>query len=111
MTEVVTLPMRHRLRVVHERAPGVAEVIDLPRRTVGEMAAEAIAQIERQSKAAEAGREAVRAVELMRHQLDLIVNQCIQLARMYDAQGAANTGQLMIGIAEGARDKMVSALR
>ena len=43
MTDVITMPRRTATLRLVERAPGIAEVIEMPRKTVGEMAAEAIA--------------------------------------------------------------------
>lgn len=110
MTDIVTLPGRSRLRVV-QRCAGIAEVIEMPRKSVGEMAAEAIAQIERQSQQAEAQRESIRTVELMRYQMELLSNQCIHLAKMYEAQGADNMPERMMSVIDGAREKMVAAFK
>lgn len=110
MTEVITMPRRTALRLV-ERAPGIAEVIEMPRKTVGEMAADAIAEIERQSRAAEAHRESIRAVDIVRMEMTLLVDKCIHLARVYDTQGADHTAERMISVISAAHDRVRDALK
>ena len=107
--DVITMP-RRTLRLV-ERAPGIAEVIDMPRRTVGEMAAAAIAEIDRQSRAAEAHRESIRAIEIVRMEMALLADKCIHLARLYDAQGAEHTAERMISVVATAHERVRDALK
>ena len=111
MTDVITMPRRTATLRLVERAPGIAEVIEMPRKTVGEMAAEAIAEIERQSRIAEAHRESVRAVEIVRYEMQLLADKCIHLARLYDAQGAEHTAERMISVVATAHERVRDALK